>query len=98
MIHISSPLFGGVSYGENIMPIYEFKDKETGEVSEKIMSLSQYDDYLKENPNLERYYSPASSPGLISDSKSPLTRAGTEWRNHLDRMKKGSGRGNTIKT
>lgn len=80
------------------MPVYEFKDKETGEVTEKILSLSKYDEYLKENPNLERYYSPASSPGLISDSQSTMRRAGSEWRNHLERMKKGSGRGNTIKT
>lgn len=80
------------------MPIYEFKNTETGELTEKVLSISEYDDYLKDNPNLVRYYSPASSPGLISDSQSTLRRAGTEWRNHLDRMKAGSGRGNTIKT
>lgn len=84
--------------GQKFMPIYEFKNTETGELTEKVLSISEYDDYLKDNPTLVRYYSPTSSPGLISDSQSPLRRAGNEWRNHLDRMKAGSGRGNTIKT
>jgi hypothetical protein len=35
------------------MPLYEFKDKETGEVVEKFMSLSSREEFLKENPNME---------------------------------------------
>lgn len=77
------------------MPLYEFKNKETGEVSEIVLGLSEYDQYLKDNPNLERYFSRGLD--LISDSKSPMTRAGKDWEDHLSRIKKGSGRDNNIK-
>ena len=35
------------------MPTYQFRDKETGEVIEKFMSISAKEEYLKENPNIE---------------------------------------------
>jgi hypothetical protein len=35
------------------MPLFEFRDKETGEVIEKFMSLSSREEFLKENPNME---------------------------------------------
>jgi hypothetical protein len=36
--------------------------------------------------------------GLVSDSKTPMRRAGTEWNDVLKKIKKGSARSNTIKT
>jgi hypothetical protein len=36
--------------------------------------------------------------GFISDSKTAMRRAGTEWNDRLKQIKKGSGRVNTIKT
>ena len=35
------------------MPTYNFRDKETGEVFEKFMSISAREAYLQENPNIE---------------------------------------------
>jgi hypothetical protein len=35
------------------MPLYDFKNKDTGEVFEKFMSISSKEEYLKANPNLE---------------------------------------------
>jgi hypothetical protein len=35
------------------MPLYDFRNKDTGEVFEKMMSISAKEDYLKENPNIE---------------------------------------------
>lgn len=35
------------------MPIYEFRDKNTGEVIEKMMKISELDNFRKENPHLE---------------------------------------------
>lgn len=37
------------------MPSYDFRDKQTGEVVEKRISLSDYDQFVIDNPNLERY-------------------------------------------
>jgi hypothetical protein len=36
--------------------------------------------------------------GLISDSKTPLRRAGAGWNDVLKKIKKGSAKKNTIKT
>jgi hypothetical protein len=35
------------------MPLYDFRNKDTGEVFEKMMSISAKEEYLKENPNIE---------------------------------------------
>ena len=36
------------------MPTYEFRNKETGEVTEVFMKISARDQYLKDNPHLEQ--------------------------------------------
>ena len=38
------------------MPIYSLKNKDTGEIFEKMMKISDYEQYLKDNPNIERYF------------------------------------------
>jgi len=58
--------------------------------------MSEYDQFKIDNPHLERVYN--SVPGLISGRISPMRKAGKEWENHLERIKKGSGKGNTINT
>lgn len=35
------------------MPLYDFRNKDTGEVFEKMMSISAKEEYLKQNPNIE---------------------------------------------
>jgi hypothetical protein len=78
------------------MPIYEFRNTETDELLDVSLKISEYDQYIKDNPKLVRHYSKA--PGLTSGTKSALTVAGKEWEGHLNRIKKGSGKQNTIKT
>jgi CHASE3 domain sensor protein len=36
------------------MPTYDFKNKETGEVFEKIMKIADKEQYLLDNPHLEQ--------------------------------------------
>lgn len=38
------------------MPIYDVLDKETGEVTEMVMSISQWEDFKKNNPNKQQYF------------------------------------------
>ena len=78
------------------MSFYNFKDKESGEVTEVSLRISDLDQYKTDNPNLEQVH--LSAPATISGTKSAMRTAGKDWENHLDRMKKGSGRGNTINT
>lgn len=49
------------------MPTYDFKNKETGEVFTKIMSMSAMDEFLKENTDVERYYS--SAPAAVDPTR-----------------------------
>jgi hypothetical protein len=44
--------------------IYTFLNKNTGEIEEHTMRLSDYDDFKDKNPQLERYFSAESIPGL----------------------------------
>ena len=76
------------------MPTYVFKNVDTKEIEEHFMKISDLDQFKKDNPHL---YIQLQGMNMITDSKSTLTRAGGEWQDHLKRMKKGSGRGNTIK-
>jgi len=44
--------------------IYPFFNKNTGEVEEHIMRLSEYDKFKEDNPHLERYFSTEGLAGL----------------------------------
>ena len=48
------------------MPIYPMRNKETGEISEHSMSYKEYDQFLLDNPQLERYHS-AENLHVMSD-------------------------------
>lgn len=40
------------------MPSYDFRNKETGEVTEFKMKISELDQFVEDHPELERVYSP----------------------------------------
>lgn len=80
------------------MPQYDFKNKETGEITEVTLRLSEYDDYIASHPELERYYGPRSAMGIISGRRDAHAMAGKDWNDVLKRVKKGAGKNNTINT
>lgn len=45
------------------MPIYSLKNKETGEVFDKMMKISDYEQYLTDNPHIERYFESSATLG-----------------------------------
>ena len=45
------------------MPTYEFKNKNTGEIEEYILSFSEVDKFKKDNPHLERIWT--DTPSVI---------------------------------
>ena len=55
------------------MPLYDFKNTETGEVFEKFVRLDERDQFLLDNPNLKQV---PSALGFVSDP-------GSGWRNSL---------------
>ena len=38
------------------MPTYDFINKETGEITEEVMSIHDLDKYKEEHPELDRYF------------------------------------------
>ena len=76
------------------MPVYtlhRISTDETFDVNVKFDDLAQ----LLEDDDLEKVLVP---PKFASNTVSNLRRAGGEWNDLLGKIKKGSGRGNSIKT
>jgi hypothetical protein len=78
------------------MPQYEFKNTETGEITEVTLRISEYDEWKENNPQWERYHSSNSAPKLVSGTKSAMTIAGKDWESHLKNIKKSAGKDNTV--
>lgn len=48
------------------MPIYDIKNKETGEIEEKFMSIAEYEQYILDNPNMEQHFSTMNFQDSVS--------------------------------
>jgi hypothetical protein len=46
------------------MPTYTFKNENTGELEEHIIKMSEYDEFVKNNPHLKRSYS-SDVPNIV---------------------------------
>lgn len=47
------------------MPTYDFRNKETGEITERIMSMSEREQFLLDNPHMEQVL--LSAPQVNAD-------------------------------
>ena len=76
------------------MPLYTLKRLSSGEEWDVNVPYSELQEMLNED-----VVKVLSTPGFSTDGgRGTLSRAGSEWRDHLNRIKKGSGKDNTIKT
>ena len=48
------------------MATYTFRNKETNEVFDHSMRMSEYDSYMESNPNIERYYEGNAALNIVS--------------------------------
>jgi len=82
------------------MPLYNYKCTKCDHTFEQVHKMD--DRKIPENEPCPACGAEGSirqqigTPGFISDSKSPLTRAGSGWKDVLKRVKSGSGRVNSI--
>lgn len=76
------------------MPTYRFKNTETDEEFEIFLKISELDEYKKNNPSHQQLL---GTPGMISQHGMTITKAGSEWQDHLKRIHKNSGRHSKIK-
>ena len=78
------------------MPTYDIKNTETGEEKEVIMSYDALQVYLDTHKEWKQVHLGASK--IVSNTGSILGKTSDGWKDVLKGIKKGSGRGNTIKT
>ena len=70
------------------MPLYDFLNKETGENEEHMVKLADYDQFIKDNPHLQREFTTA---GIISHAGGNIvSKTSSDWRDHLKKIKKKS--------
>ena len=48
------------------MATYTFRNKETNEIFDHSMRMSEYDSYIENNPNVERYFEPGDAMNIVS--------------------------------
>lgn len=66
------------------MPLYDFKNKDTGEIFERFMSVSSKEEYLRENPNIESVVT--SAPPLIDPVRLGVRRPDNGFKEVLQRI------------
>ena len=71
------------------MPIYDFKNTETGEIEEnKIMSISQREQYLKDNPHMTTVIT--SAPAIGDSVQLGVKKTPDSFNSLLKNIKKNS--------
>lgn len=76
------------------MPIYNFRNTDTGETSEVTLKIAELDSFKSENPHLQQVH--LSAPKLSRDDGKQKPDEG--FRDVLRSIKKASGRNNNINT
>ena len=76
------------------MATYPVKHKETGETKEVEMSISEWSEWKKANPEWERYYTPDNTPGMgveVGDMFNKLYTKHPGWKDVISNAKKQPG-------
>ena len=75
------------------MPIYPVRHKETGEEQTLNMTIANYEQWRKDNPDWERYYTPDNAPGVgeVGEWKDKLRKKNPGWNDVLHRAQKMPG-------
>lgn len=77
------------------MPTYTVKNEKTGEAKDIFCSYTELENYLKENPDWGREF---NAPALVTHTGNMINKTSGDWKNLMQNIKKGSGKGNTIKS
>lgn len=68
------------------MPFYKFRNKETGEIYESLMSISGRDEYLAMNPSIEPMI--AGTPGFSDPARLGIRKTDASFRDLLGNIKR----------
>jgi len=75
------------------MPLYRFVDQETGLEHEELLKASELDDYLKDNPNLQK----CLGAPLIHSGRG-MAKPDSNFRDLLKEIKKSNSKGTSKST
>ena len=79
------------------MPTYDLRNTKTGEVEEHIVSIAKKEEMVASG-DYDQVHTSFNENHIITQHGGTLRNTSGDWRDLLSRMKKGSGRGNQIKT
>ncbi len=80
------------------MPMYDMKHIPTGDVDEHIVSISKMEEMVASG-DYEIVHRSVAADRILTNRGEVLARdTSSDWRNLLGKIKKGSGRDNTINT
>ena len=79
------------------MPTYDLKNTKTGEVEEYILTISKKEEMVASG-DYEQVHLTFNENHIITQRGGTLSKTSGDWRDLLKRVKKGSGRGDTINT
>jgi len=85
-----------VTQREYIMPLYTIINDETNEMEDLFCSYDEMQKTLKEKGDSWRNI--IGMPALVSSTGNVVNKTSGDWKNLLQRMEKGSGRGTNFKT
>ena len=77
------------------MPTYDFENKRTGEVFEKMMTIADKEQYLKDNPDIQQLL---GMPKIVSGADG-IRRTDDNFRDilrEIDKKHKGGRKGNSM--
>jgi len=77
------------------MAIYPVQHKDTGEQKEVSMSIHDWDEWLVDNPDWFRFYTPENSPACgieVGEWKDKLAVSHPGWKEVLKKVEKEPGR------
>ena len=77
------------------MPTYEFRNKDTGEIFEKVMKISQKEQYLADNPHVESWITVAPSMG--DPVRLGVTKHDSGWKETLAKISERTSGGKALK-
>ena len=77
------------------MPTYTFRNKATGQVEDRIMSISARTDLI-EAGEFEQIHN--GTPRIVTGVGENIGKTSGDWRDLMKSIKKGSGKGNSINT
>lgn len=77
------------------MPTYTWKNRTTGEVTDRYLHMSEYDDFERDNPHLERVLFPVA---IVDPIRLGVTKPDQCFRERLKEIKSIHSRGFTRST